>query len=65
MWSDGVLQSFDHVERMVNDGIIKRVYVWECLASHSVGRPQNRWTDIMIPQPSEENGVKLGFVRGE
>ena len=31
-----------HVERMENDRIAKRVYVGECVGSHSVGRLQKR-----------------------
>ena len=39
---DGVLRWFSHVERMENDRIAKRVYVWECAGSHSVGKLRNR-----------------------
>ena len=37
---EGVLRWFDHVERMGNDRIAKRVYIGECAAS--VGRPRKR-----------------------
>ena len=32
---------------MENDKIAKRVYVGVCAGSHSVGRPQKRWTDTV------------------
>ena len=34
----GVLRWFGHVERMENGRIAKRVYIWECTGSRSVGR---------------------------
>ena len=36
---EGVVRWFGHVERMKRDRIAKRVYVGECVGSHSVGRP--------------------------
>ena len=39
----GVLRWFDHVERMENNRISKRVYVGDCAGSCSVGRPRKRW----------------------
>ena len=42
---EGVLRSFVHVVRMESNRIAKRVYVGECAASRSVGRPRKRWTD--------------------
>ena len=36
---EGVLRWFDHVERMENDRIAKRVYVGESADSCSVGSP--------------------------
>ena len=48
VWSDeGALRLFDHVERMENDRIAKRVYVRECASSHSVGRSRKSWIDIV------------------
>ena len=44
---EGVLQWFAHVERMDNDRIAKKVYVGECVGSHSVGRLRKRWIDTM------------------
>ena len=35
---EGVLRWFDHVERMGNERIAKRIYVGECGDSHPVGR---------------------------
>ena len=63
---EGVLQWFGHVERMKNDRIAKKVYVGECVVSHSVGRLRKRWTDIVMGrlkekrfecQASKENGT--------
>ena len=42
---EGVLLWFAHVERMENDGIVKRGS-WECVGSPSVGRTRKRWPDI-------------------
>ena len=44
---EGVLRWFGHVERIENDKIAKRVYVGECPASRSVGRPLKRWIDTV------------------
>ena len=35
------------MERMENDKINKRVYVEECAASRSLGRPRKRWIDTV------------------
>ena len=37
----------DHVGRILNDKIAKRVYVGEWAGSHSVGRSQKRWIETM------------------
>ena len=42
---EGVLRWFDHVEKMKNDRIAKRIYVGECAGSRSVDRPRKRWID--------------------
>ena len=42
-----VLRSFGHVERLENDGTHKRVYVWGCASSHSLGSPRKMWTDTV------------------
>ena len=52
MWTDervdeGVLRWFGHVKRMENDRISKRVYLWECAGSHSMGRLQKRSIDTV------------------
>ena len=39
---EGVLHWFGHVERMENDKIANRVYVGECVCSHSVDRQRKR-----------------------
>ena len=44
---EGVFRWSDHVMRMENDRIAKRVYVGECDDSCSVGRPRKRWIDSM------------------
>ena len=44
---EGVLRWFGHVLRMEWDRIAKRVYVGECAANRSVGRPQRRWIDTI------------------
>ena len=36
------------MERMEKERIAKRVYVGECAGSHSVGRPQKKWIDIVM-----------------
>ena len=35
----------DGLERIGNDRIAKRVYLWEFAGSHSLGRPRKRWND--------------------
>ena len=44
---EGVLWWFSHVERMERDRITNRFYVGECAGSHSVGRLQKRWIDVV------------------
>ena len=39
---EGMLQWFGHVERLERDRIAKRVYVWKCAGSCSLGRPWKR-----------------------
>ena len=39
---EDVLRWFGHVERIGDDRIAKRVYVWECAGSRSVGSPRKR-----------------------
>ena len=34
-------------ERMENGRIAKRVHIWGCIESRSVGRPQKRWTETV------------------
>ena len=62
---------------MENDRIAKRVYVWECAVSHSLGRPRKRWIET-VKDCSKEKGLDIrqarrimpdrsvwwGFVRG-
>ena len=40
---EGVLRWLDHVERIENDRIAKRVYIGDCAGSSSVGRPRKKW----------------------
>ena len=44
---EGVLRWFDHMDRMENERISKRVYVGVCTGSRSVGRPRKRWTNTV------------------
>ena len=73
---EGVLRWFEHMERMENDRIAKRVYVGECVVSRSVGRPRKRWIDkvkdclkkrgLGVRQARRmvhERSVRRGFVR--
>ena len=73
-----VLRWFDHVERMENSRIAKKVYVGECAGSLSVGRAKKRWIDSVKNCLKErgldvrqgrimvhDKSVWLGFVRGE
>ena len=39
---EGVVRWFEHVERMKNDKITKKVYVGKCAGSRSMGRPRKR-----------------------
>ena len=43
--NEGVLWWFGHVARMHNDNIAKRVYVWECVGSRSIGQSWKRCID--------------------
>ena len=45
--NEGVLRWFDHVERMENDRIARKIYVDECAGSCSVGRSRKRWIDTV------------------
>ena len=56
---EGVLQWFSHVER---DRIARRVYVGECAGSHSVGRPQKRWID-MVKESLKKRGLDIRQTR--
>ena len=44
---EGMLWCFGPVERMERDRIAKRVYIGECVGSHSVGRPWKGWMDTV------------------
>ena len=48
---------FDHVERMENDRIAKKVYVGESAGSRSVGRQRKSWIDSFGCQGSKQNGA--------
>ena len=54
---EGVLQWFDHVERIGNDRIAKRVCVGECTGNHSVGRPRKSWIDTMKECLKKKRGL--------
>ena len=36
---------FGHVERMPNNNMVKKIYVWSAALTSSLGRPKNRWKD--------------------
>ena len=44
---EGVLRWFEHVERMENDRIAKKVYLGKCAGSRSVGRARKKWFDTV------------------
>ena len=44
---EGILPWFNHVERMKNDRIAKRVYIGEYAGTHSVGKLRKRWIDTV------------------
>ena len=43
----GFLWWFGHVEGVENGRVAKRVFVEECVGSHSFGRPWKRWIDTV------------------
>ena len=44
---EGVLRGFDHVERVENGRIVKRVYVGERAGIRSMGRPRKWWINTV------------------
>ena len=60
---EGVFQWFDHVERLENDRITKRVYVRECAGSRSVDRPRNKWIDT-VKDCLKKRGLGVRQARG-
>ena len=42
---ESVLRWFGHTERMENDRIAKGAYVGECVSSHLVSQPRNKYID--------------------
>ena len=60
---EGVLQWFGHVERRENDRIAKRVYLEECVGSHSVGRLRKRWI-VTVKDCLRRRGLDIRQARG-
>ena len=42
---ESVLRWFDHIGRMGNDNVAKRIYVGECMGSRLVDRPRKKSID--------------------
>jgi hypothetical protein len=42
------LSWFDHLHRMPEERIVKRVYKWKPMSTRPLGRPKNRWEDDII-----------------
>jgi hypothetical protein len=38
---------FGHVHHMPDDSMVKRVYEWSPALTRSLGRPKNRWEDVV------------------
>ena len=53
---------FGYVERMENDRISKKVYVWECVDSRSVGRLWQRWIDA-VKEYLKKRGLDIRQAR--
>ena len=54
-----VVQPYGEDER---DRIAKRVYVGECVISHSVVRPRKRWIDT-VKECLEKSGLDISQAR--
>jgi hypothetical protein len=39
---------FGHLQRMLEDRMVKRVYTWKPMLTRPLGRPKNRWEDDTI-----------------
>jgi hypothetical protein len=42
------LSWFDHLHRMSEERMVKRVYKWKLMLTRPLGRPKNRWEDDII-----------------
>ena len=42
------LSWFGHLHRMPEERMVKRVYKWKPILTRPLGRPKNRWEDIII-----------------
>ena len=56
---ESMLRWFNHVEKMENDWIGKRVYVGELAGSHSMCRPWKRWIDT-VKECLRKRGLDAG-----
>ena len=41
------LRRFGHLQRIPEERIVKRVYKWKPMLTRLLGRPKNRWEDII------------------
>jgi hypothetical protein len=46
---------FEHVYRMENERLVKRIYNWKSIATRMHGRPKNRWEDDVMADLSVQN----------
>jgi hypothetical protein len=46
-WLKG-LSWFGHLQRMLEERIVKRVYKWKLMLTRPLGKPKKRWEDDVI-----------------
>ena len=63
MIDEGALWWFGHVKKIDKERIAKRVYVGECVGSHSVGRGRNRWIDTVKNCLRKKRGLDVRQAR--
>jgi hypothetical protein len=42
------LSWFGHLQRMLEEGMVKKVYKWKPMLRRPLGRPKNRWKNYVI-----------------
>jgi hypothetical protein len=55
------LRWLGHVERMSEEGDIKKIYKWKVIASRPVGRPKIRWIDNVM---TDIQAMMINWKRG-